>query len=312
MIVTATAGGRLCSGTKNMAKATLIDGKAMAADLTAGITQATGDLVAKSNQRPGLAVVILGEEPASQIYVRNKKRTAESCGFHSAQHTLSGDATQDEVLAVVDALNADPAIHGILVQLPLPKQVDELIVTQSIDPQKDVDGFHFENIGKLTSGNTETAFVPCTPAGCMLMVEEQLGKDLSGLNAVVIGRSNIVGKPLASLLLKANATVTICHSRTRDLPQVARNADILIAAVGRPQMVKGDWIKPGAVVIDVGINRIEVEENGEKKNKLTGDVDFAEAVKVAGAITPVPGGVGPMTIAMLMSNTLRSAQRTNN
>jgi len=282
----------------------------MAADLTTMITQATADLVAKNDLRPGLAVVIVGEDPASQVYVRNKKRTAESCGFHSVQHTLSVDATQDEVLAVIDQLNADPAIHGILVQLPLPEQMDELIVTQSIDPQKDVDGFHFENIGRLTSGNTDTAFVPCTPAGCMLMVEEQLGKDLSGLNAVVIGRSNIVGKPLASLLLKANATVTICHSRTKDLPEVARNADILVAAVGRPRMVKGDWIKPGAVVIDVGVNRIEIEKDGEKKSKLTGDVDFAEAVQVAGAITPVPGGVGPMTIAMLMSNTLRSAQRS--
>ena len=293
-----------------MAKATLIDGKAMAADLTAEITRATADLVAKNDLRPGLAVVIVGEDPASQVYVRNKKRTAESCGFHSVQHTLSGDATQDEVLAVIDELNADPAIHGILVQLPLPKQLNEMTITQSIVPQKDVDGFHFENIGRLTSGNTETAFVPCTPAGCMLMIGNQLGNDLSGLNAVVIGRSNIVGKPLASLLLKSNATVTICHSRTKDLPQVARNADILVAAVGRPRMVKGDWIKPGAVVIDVGVNRIEVEEDGEKKSKLTGDVDFAAAMGVAGAITPVPGGVGPMTIAMLMSNTLRSAQRS--
>ena len=293
-----------------MARATLIDGKAMAAELTARIAQATADLVAKNDLRPGLAVVIVGEDPASQVYVRNKKRTAESCGFHSVQHTLPVDATQDEVLAVVNEFNADPAIHGILVQLPLPKQLDELIVTQSIVPEKDVDGFHFENIGRLTSGNIETALVPCTPAGCMLMIEEQLGKDLSGLNAVVIGRSNIVGKPIASLLLKANATVTICHSRTKDLPEVARNADILVAAVGRPRMVKGDWIKPGAVVIDVGINRIEVEDDGEKKNKLTGDVDFAAAVEVAAAITPVPGGVGPMTIAMLMSNTLRSAQRS--
>jgi methylenetetrahydrofolate dehydrogenase (NADP+)/methenyltetrahydrofolate cyclohydrolase len=187
--------------------------------------------------------------------------------------------------------------------------MDEQTVTQSIAPEKDVDGFHFENIGKLTSGNTETAFVPCTPAGCMLMIEGELGKDLSGLNAVIIGRSNIVGKPMASLLLRANATVTICHSRTKDLPQVARNADILVAAVGRARMVKGDWIKPGAVVIDVGINRIEVEVDGEKKKKLTGDVDFDEAVEIAGAITPVPGGVGPMTIAMLMSNTLQSAKR---
>ena len=292
-----------------MAKATLIDGKAMAADLSATISQATAELAANNDLRPGLAVVIVGEDPASQVYVRNKKRTAESCGFHSVQHTLAADASQDEVLALIGDLNADPAVHGILVQLPLPKQLDELVVTQSIIPEKDVDGFHFQNIGMLTSGNTESAFVPCTPAGCMLMIEQQLGNDLSGLNAVIIGRSNIVGKPMASLLLQSNATVTICHSRTKDLPAVARNADILVAAVGRPRMVKGDWIKPGAVVIDVGINRIEVEVDGEKKNKLVGDVDFDEAVKVAGAITPVPGGVGPMTIAMLMSNTLQSAKR---
>jgi methylenetetrahydrofolate dehydrogenase (NADP+)/methenyltetrahydrofolate cyclohydrolase len=293
-----------------MAKATLIDGKAMAAEVSAAITKTTADLTASDGLRPGLAVVIVGEDPASQVYVRNKKRTAESCGFHSVQHTLSADASQDEVLALIADLNADAAIHGILVQLPLPDQLDELTVTQSIVPEKDVDGFHFQNIGMLTSGNTASAFVPCTPAGCMLMIEDQLGKDLSGLNAVIIGRSNIVGKPMASLLLKAHATVTICHSRTKDLPQVARNGDILVAAVGRPRMVKGDWIKPGAVVIDVGINRIEVEVDGEMKKKLTGDVDFDEAVEVAGAITPVPGGVGPMTIAMLMSNTLQSAQRS--
>jgi methylenetetrahydrofolate dehydrogenase (NADP+)/methenyltetrahydrofolate cyclohydrolase len=292
-----------------MTRASLIDGKAMAAALTAEITQTTAELAASNDVRPGLAVVIVGEDPASQVYVRNKKRTAESCGFHSVQHALPADASQEEVISLVDELNADAAIHGILVQLPLPDHMDEQTVTQSIAPEKDVDGFHFENIGKLTSGNTETAFVPCTPAGCMLMIEGELGKDLSGLNAVIIGRSNIVGKPMASLLLHANATVTICHSRTKDLPLVARNADILVAAVGRPRMVKGDWIKPGAVVIDVGINRIEVEVDGEKKNKLTGDVDFDEAVEVAGAITPVPGGVGPMTIAMLMSNTLQSAKR---
>jgi len=306
----ANAGGRLYSGVKIMAKATLIDGRAMAADLSAAITVSAADLAANHDLRPGLAVVIVGEDPASQVYVRNKKRTAESCGFHSVQHKLSADATQDEVLALLDELNADPAIHGILVQLPLPKHLDELVVTQSIIPAKDVDGFHFQNIGMLTSGNTVSAFVPCTPAGCMLMIEKQLGNDLSGLNAVIIGRSNIVGKPVASLLLQSNATITLCHSRTQDLPAVARNADILVAAVGRPRMVKADWIKPGAVVIDVGINHIEVEVDGEMKHKLTGDVDFDEVVEVAGAITPVPGGVGPMTIAMLMSNTLKSAQRT--
>lgn len=293
-----------------MANATLIDGKAMAADLTAEITITTAELAADHDLRPGLAVVIVGDDPASQIYVRNKKRTAESCGFHSVQHTLPADISQDELLALVGELNADAAIHGILVQLPLPGRLDELTVTQSIHPNKDVDGLHFENIGKLTAGHLESGVVPCTPAGCMLMIEKHLRKDLSGLNAVVIGRSNIVGKPMASLLLHANATVTICHSRTNNLAQIARSADVLVAAVGRSRMVKGDWIKPGAVVIDVGMNRIEVDVDGEKKKKLTGDVDFDEALEVAGAITPVPGGVGPMTIAMLMSNTLQAAQRS--
>ncbi len=293
-----------------MSQAKIIDGKAKAAELSANISAATAELVKSRNIKPGLAVVIIGEDPASQVYVRNKKRTAEACGFKSVQHTLAEDVSQADVLALIDDLNTDPTIHGILVQLPIPAHLDELTVTQSIIPEKDVDGFHFQNIGMLTAGNTAGPFVPCTPAGCMLMIEDQLGKDLSGLNAVIIGRSNIVGKPIASLLLKANATVTICHSRTKDLPQVARNADILVAAVGRPQMVKGDWIKPGAVVIDVGINRIEVEVEGEKKMRLVGDVDFAAAMEVAGAVTPVPGGVGPMTIVMLMANTLQSAQRS--
>jgi methylenetetrahydrofolate dehydrogenase (NADP+)/methenyltetrahydrofolate cyclohydrolase len=293
-----------------MANATIIDGKARAAELSQSITAATAALVEKKGVKPGLSVVIVGEDPASQVYVRNKKRTAEACGFNSVQHTLAADSTQKEVMTLIRQLNADPTVHGILVQLPLPPHLDEQEITQSISPDKDVDGFHFQNIGMLTAGHTEDAFVPCTPAGCMLMIEDQLGKDLSGLNAVIIGRSNIVGKPMASLLLKSNATVTICHSRTRDLPSVARNADILVAAVGRARMVKGDWIKPGAVVIDVGINRIQVDVEGEKKNRLVGDVDFAEAVQVAGAITPVPGGVGPMTIALLMLNTLRSAERS--
>jgi methylenetetrahydrofolate dehydrogenase (NADP+)/methenyltetrahydrofolate cyclohydrolase len=292
-----------------MAGATIIDGKAKAEELTADIQSRTAKLVADANIKPGLAVVIVGEDPASQVYVRNKKRKAESCGFHSVQHTLPEDSSQETVLKLVDELNNDPAIHGILVQLPLPSHLDEQTVTQAIVPEKDVDGFHFQNIGMLTAGHLDNAFVPCTPAGCMLMIEDQFGKDLSGLNAVIVGRSNIVGKPMASLLLKANATVTICHSRTKNLEEVTRGADILVAAVGRPKMVKGDWIKPGAVVIDVGINRIEVEVDGEKKNKLVGDVDFDEAVEVAGAVTPVPGGVGPMTIIMLMSNTLDSAAR---
>jgi methylenetetrahydrofolate dehydrogenase (NADP+)/methenyltetrahydrofolate cyclohydrolase len=292
-----------------MTSAVIIDGKAKAAELTASITEASARLFDDTGVRPGLAVVIVGEDPASEVYVRNKKRTAEACGFHSVRHAPSAEISQDELLKLVADLNADPAIHGILVQLPLPDHLDEELITQSIAPEKDVDGFHFQNIGKLTAGRMDTAFVPCTPAGCMLMIEDQLGKDLSGFNAVIIGRSNIVGKPMASLLLKANATVTITHSRTADLRGVCRNADILVAAVGRANMVKGDWVKPGAVVIDVGINWIEVTENGETKSKLTGDVDFEEASKVAKAITPVPGGVGPMTIAMLMSNTLASAER---
>ncbi|MDA0679799.1 MAG: bifunctional methylenetetrahydrofolate dehydrogenase/methenyltetrahydrofolate cyclohydrolase FolD [Proteobacteria bacterium] len=290
--------------------ATIIDGKAKAAELSESISAATAVMVKQTGIKPGLSVVIVGEDPASQVYVRNKKRTAEACGFNSIQHTLPEDSAQDDVINLIEQLNADPAVHGILVQLPLPSQLNEEKITQAILPGKDVDGFHFQNIGMLTAGNTDSAFVPCTPAGCMLMIEDHLGKDLSGLNAVIVGRSNIVGKPMASLLLKANATVTICHSRTRDLPSVTRNADILVAAVGRAQMVKGDWIKPGAIVIDVGINRIQVDVDGASKNRLVGDVDFDEAVRVAGAITPVPGGVGPMTIALLMLNTLRSAKRS--
>ncbi len=292
-----------------MAGATLIDGKAMAARLTETIKAKTVAL-SKHGITPGLAVVIVGEDSASQMYVRNKKRTAEACGFLSVQHSVDKDCSQDELLELIRTLNADADIHGILVQLPIPDHLDATLVTQSVLPAKDVDGFHYENIGKLTAGNLAGAFVPCTPAGCMLMIEEQLGLDLSGLDAVIIGRSIIVGKPMASLLLAANATVTICHSRTKDLPQVARRADILVAAVGRPNMVKGNWIKPGAVVIDVGINRIDITVDGEAKSKLTGDVQFDEAVRIAAAITPVPGGVGPMTIAMLMANTLRSAERT--
>ena len=285
-----------------------IDGKARAEQLAESITGQTAALVAEHGVKPGLAVVIIGEDPASQVYVRNKKRRAEACGFHSVQHSLPDDIAQDEVLALVDALNNDDAIHGILVQLPLPGHLDEERITQSISPNKDVDGFHYVNIGKLSAGHTADAFIPCTPAGCVLMIEDELGNDFSGLNAVVIGRSNIVGKPMAALLLQRNATVTMCHSRTKDLPGVVRNADIVIAAVGRPNMVKGNWIKPGAVVIDVGINRVEKEIDGEIKAKLTGDVDYDEVAEVAAAVTPVPGGVGPMTITMLMFNTLRSAR----
>lgn len=292
-----------------MANATLIDGKAKAAQLTASITESAAELNNKYGIKPGLAVVIVGNDPASEVYVRNKRRTAEACGFHSIVHALAADTSKERVLALVDELNRDPDIHGILVQLPLPGHLDEQLITQSVSPDKDVDGFHFQNIGKVTAGVFDDTFVPCTPAGCMLLIEDQLSTDLSGLNAVIIGRSNVVGKPMASLLLKANATITITHSRTKDLPAVCRNADVLVAAVGRANMVKGDWVKPGAVVIDVGISRIEVDVNGEKKTKLTGDVDFEEVSQVARAITPVPGGVGPMTIAMLMSNTLTSAKR---
>ena len=285
-----------------------IDGKAKAEQLAASITEQTTELLDEHGIKPGLAVVIIGEDPASQVYVRNKKRRAEACGFHSVQHSLPEDVAQEKVLDLVDELNNDAAIHGILVQLPLPDHLDEETITQSILPSKDVDGFHFVNIGKLTAGHTADAFVPCTPAGCILMIEDELGTDFSGLNAVVIGRSNIVGKPMAALLLQRNATVTMTHSRTRDLPGVVRNADIVIAAVGRPDMVKADWIKPGAVIIDVGINRVEKEIDGEMKTRLTGDVDYDDVLEVAGAITPVPGGVGPMTITMLMFNTLRSAR----
>lgn len=291
-----------------MTRATLIDGKAKAAELATSIAAGAARLLRNNNIKPGLAVILAGADPASQVYVRNKTRTAESCGFHSVQHTLAESASQDDVLSLIDGLNRDQSIHGILVQLPLPDHLDAQEVTQRVIPEKDVDGFHFLNIGKLAAGNIETAFVPCTPAGCMLMIEDRHGKDLSGLRAVVIGRSNIVGKPMASLLLRANATVTICHSRTSDLSAVARTADILVAAVGRPGMVRGDWIKPGATVIDVGINRTEVTVNGETKAKLVGDVNFAEASEVAGALTPVPGGVGPMTIIMLMANTLKAAR----
>jgi len=291
-----------------MTNAARIDGKAMAAELSEQITVETEALLQDHGLTPGLAVVIVGEDPASQVYVRNKKRTAEACGFNSAQHTLAADASQEAVLALIEALNNDDSIHGILVQLPLPSQLDEQTITQAITPSKDVDGFHFVNIGKLTSGNTADAFIPCTPAGCMLMIATHLGADLSGLNAVVIGRSNIVGKPMASLLLQANATVTVTHSRTKDLPDVVRAADIVVAAVGRPNMVTSEWIKPGAVVIDVGINRVETTVDGETKFRLTGDVDYDSACEVAAAVTPVPGGVGPMTIAMLMANTLRAAR----
>jgi methylenetetrahydrofolate dehydrogenase (NADP+)/methenyltetrahydrofolate cyclohydrolase len=291
-----------------MTTAKRIDGKAKAEQLAESITEQTARLMSEHGIKPGLAVVIIGEDPASQVYVRNKKRRAESCGFYSVQHTLAEDTSQQDVLKLIDKLNNDDAIHGILVQLPLPDHLDEQSITQAISPSKDVDGFHFVNIGKLTAGHTADAFVPCTPAGCMLMIEDELGPDLSGKNAVIIGRSNIVGKPMASLLMQRHATITVAHSRTRDLPKVVSNADIVVAAVGRPNMVKADWIKPGAVVIDVGINRVEKTIDGETRSRLTGDVDYEDVCEVASAVTPVPGGVGPMTITMLMFNTLRSAR----
>ena len=287
--------------------AELIDGKSVATEVVEKVKAMAAELAAKHGVRPGIAVVIVGRDPASQVYVASKSRTAKECGFLSVQHALPAETSEAALLNLIADLNDDPSIHGILVQLPLPAHIDAGKVIQKIAPQKDVDGFHFVNVGKLGTGELETAFVPCTPAGSMLLIERVRGKDLSGLNAVVIGRSNIVGKPMANLLLAANCTVTIAHSRTTDLPALARTADILVAAVGRPQMVRGDWIKPGATVIDVGINRIPAPERGEGKTRLVGDVDFAEAEKLAGAITPVPGGVGPMTIAMLMANTLVSA-----
>ncbi|MEM1378115.1 MAG: bifunctional methylenetetrahydrofolate dehydrogenase/methenyltetrahydrofolate cyclohydrolase FolD [Pseudomonadota bacterium] len=289
----------------------LIDGKAKAASITARVAEATAELVKSAGVKPGLAVIIVGEDPASQVYVANKGKTATRCGFHSIQKNLPENTTQDALLAEVEALNADPDVHGILVQLPLPKHIDAGSVIQAIDPHKDVDGFHFINVGKLGTGAVIDAFVPCTPAGSMLLIRDELGDDLSGKTAVVVGRSNIVGKPMFNLLLAANATVTIAHSRTPDLPELCRSADILVAAVGRPDMIGPDWVKPGAVIIDVGINRIDAPERGEGKTRLVGDVDFDSVSDIASAITPVPGGVGPMTIAMLMVNTLTSAYRTS-
>lgn len=289
--------------------AELIDGKAVAADVTAKVKEAADALLAKTGVQTGLAVVIVGEDPASKVYVANKGRTAKACGFHSVEHKLPETATEQELVDVVESLNNDPSIHGILVQLPLPKHIDAGRIIQLIDPAKDVDGFHFINVGKLGTGETQSAFVPCTPAGSMLLIERVMGKDLSGKTAVVVGRSNIVGKPMFNLLLAANATVTVAHSRTPNLEELCRTADILVAAVGRPEMVKGDWLKPGAVLIDVGINRIDAPERGEGKTRLVGDADFTSSEAVASAITPVPGGVGPMTIAMLMANAVTSAYR---
>lgn len=286
-----------------------IDGKAVAESVMETVKHHADLLKAETGITPGLAVIIVGEDPASQVYVASKSKRAKECGFHSIQHTLPADTPEDVLLDHVRALNDDGDVHGILVQLPLPDHINEDRVIQTISPAKDVDGFHLTNVGMLGTGNLSEAFVPCTPAGSMILIRRALGNDLSGLNAVVVGRSNIVGKPMANLLLGANCTVTIAHSRTRDLPELVSKADIVVAAVGRPQMVKGDWIGKGATVVDVGINRIDAPERGEGKTRLVGDVDYEAAKENAAHITPVPGGVGPMTIAMLMANTVTSVYR---
>lgn len=291
------------------ARAAIIDGKAFAAALVERVAAASARLEAGHGIKPGLAVVIVGEDPASQIYVRNKGETTARAGMRSDTHRLPDTTSQAELLALVETLNADSGIHGILVQLPLPAQIDSSAVLGAIDPDKDVDGFHVVNAGRLAVGLP--GLVPCTPLGSTMLLKDRLG-DLSGLNAVIVGRSNIVGKPMAQLLLAENCTVTIAHSRSRDLPGLCRAADILVAAVGRPEMIRGDWIKPGATVIDVGINRVpsaDPVKAAEGKTRVVGDVAFAEAVTVAGAITPVPGGVGPMTIACLLANTYTAACR---
>jgi methylenetetrahydrofolate dehydrogenase (NADP+)/methenyltetrahydrofolate cyclohydrolase len=289
--------------------ANVIDGKRLAASVLEKVKEARNRLLSELGTKPGLAVVLVGDDPASAVYVRSKSRTAEECGFHSEQHTLPANTSESDLLELVARLNSDRAVHGILVQLPLPAHIDETKILVTVNPDKDVDGFHPINVGRLAFGAVDKALVPCTPAGAILLAKHTLGSNLAGLEAVVVGRSNIVGKPVAQLLLRENCTVTICHSRTRDLPSVCRRGDILVAAVGRPEMVKGGWVKPGACVVDVGINRVPAPEKGEGKTKLVGDVEFASAARVAGAITPVPGGVGPMTIAMLMANTVTAAAR---
>lgn len=288
---------------------TVIDGKQVAASVIDAVKTASQALTEQTGVKTGLAVVIVGNDPASHAYVSSKSKMAKECGFTSVQHTLPEETTQEELATLVQTLNGDETLHGILVQLPLPKHLNSEPIIQSILPEKDVDGLHVVNAGKLATGDLDGGLVSCTPAGAMVFVKRTHGEDLSGLNAVVIGRSNLFGKPMAQLLLAANATVTIAHSRTKDLPGVCRNADILVAAVGRPEMVKADWVKPGATVIDVGINRIAAPEKGEGKSRLVGDVAFEECAKVASVITPVPGGVGPMTIAMLMANTVIAAYR---
>jgi methylenetetrahydrofolate dehydrogenase (NADP+)/methenyltetrahydrofolate cyclohydrolase len=292
-----------------MSQAQIIDGKTIAERLRAEVAAEVAILKAKHGLQPGLAVVLVGEDPASQVYVRSKGEHSKAAGMHSVTHLLPADVSQGELLALIDQLNRDPAIHGVLVQLPLPKGLDEKAVIEAIDPAKDVDGLHVVNAGRLAQGLP--SLVPCTPLGCMILLRETLG-DLTGKRAVVVGRSVLVGKPIAQLLLQADCTVTIAHSRTEDLPAVCREADILVAAVGRPQMIKADWIKPGAAVIDVGINRVPFRDPikaAEGKTKLVGDVAYKEASAVAGYITPVPSGVGPMTVSCLLKNTVTAAKR---
>ena len=291
-----------------MGAATLIDGKAFAEGLRGRVASEAARLKQCHDVTPGLAVVLVGEDPASQVYVRSKSKHAGEAGITAIDRHLPATASESDLMTLVAELNHDPSVHGILVQLPLPGHINSDVVLRAISPAKDVDGFHPVNVGLLGTGQMAQAFVPCTPLGCALMLQDHLG-DMSGKHAVIVGRSNIVGKPMAMLLLQENCTVTIAHSRTQDLPAVCRGADILVAAVGRPEMVRGDWIKPGATVIDVGINRVPRDDG---KTRLVGDVAFEEAKDVAGAITPVPGGVGPMTIACLLANTVRAAYLANN
>jgi methylenetetrahydrofolate dehydrogenase (NADP+) / methenyltetrahydrofolate cyclohydrolase len=292
----------------------VLDGAATADETLVRVAEEARALMARG-VTPGLAVVLVGDNPASRTYVASKARAAKAWGFHSIEHNLSAETSEAELLALVAALNVDPSLHGILVQLPLPRHIDSARVLEAIAPTKDVDGFHPINVGLLSIGDTRRALVPCTPVGAMILIDkacERLGLALSGMEAVIIGRSNIVGKPMAQLLLARHCTVTIAHSRTHDLPSVARRADVLVAAVGQPEMVRGNWVKHGAIVIDVGINRVAADGHdgsGKPKTRLVGDVAYAEAAAVAGAITPVPGGVGRMTVAMLMANTVLAAKR---
>jgi len=293
-----------------MSEAKLIDGRVAADSLRSQVATEVADLKGRFGVTPGLAVVLVGDDPASQVYVRSKGEQSLAAGMHSVTHRLSADTPQDILIDLVRSLNADPAIHGILVQMPLPPGLDEKAVVEAIDPDKDVDGLHVVNAGRLSQGLP--ALSPCTPVGCMILLRQTLGEDLSGLRAVVVGRSILVGRPVAQLLLQADCTVTIAHSRTRDLAAVCREADILVAAVGRPRMIPGDWIRPGATVIDVGINRVPFDDPAkaaEGRTKLVGDVDFRSARQVAGAITPIPNGVGPMTVACLLANTVTAARR---